>query len=243
MQGTTAHRTPPQYSQNLGMLLSNPRASRGICLLLSSSSSQFNRRCIITPTSPGNNNVSNGVLRTNVPTNNGTSTSVIYYITETTPATGDEPAFFFGNGIQPANDTDNLYYYKIGTGGHYKGSIAFTVNFYMPFNVPGQGASARVPRTYFYYREEGTSEWLKLPRSMEGNRVGYNNFMTFPTYDAPSLELTDGYVFNYGPDPVWAQGIRSVSLGSSANALGTENASQRTFFELKNAIQKSFPLS
>ncbi|MDC1197690.1 hypothetical protein N8035_02455 [Algibacter sp.] len=182
----------------------------------------WNNTCIITPTSPGNNNVSNGVLRTNVPTNNGTSTSVIYYITETTPATGDEPAFFFGNGIQPATDTDNLYYYKIGTGGHYKGSIAFTVNFYMPFNVPGQGASARVPRTYFYYREEGTSEWLKLPRSMEDNRVGYNNFMTFPTYDAPSLELTDGYVFNYGPDPVWAQGIRSVSLGSSANALGTE---------------------
>jgi hypothetical protein len=183
--------------------------------------------CVITPVAT-NPNGTTSVLSTNSPVNSFAFTSMMYYISAgdniDVSSNGDD---FFQNGIPGTQRTDNLYYHRIGTGAHTKGSLVFTSNLYVPWNGVSAFNSVRVPVTTFYYRIAGDAQWISLPRVYEDNRAGKNNVITSPSqisnqntvvqsFDSPDISnpgatFNFNLLFDYGPNPMWEQTVRAIN--------------------------------
>jgi len=183
--------------------------------------------CVITPVAT-NPNGTTSVLSINSPVSSFAFTSMMYYISAgdniDVSSNGDD---FFQNGIPATQRTDNLYYHRIGTGAHTKGSLVFTSNLYVPWNGVSSFNFLTVPVTTFYYRIAGDAQWISLPRVYEDNRAGKNNVITSPSqisnqntvvqsFDSPDISNPTvinnfNVLFDYGPNPMWEQTVRAIN--------------------------------
>ncbi len=167
--------------------------------------------CLLQPS------LGNSITRALVPTsNNGPLRARIWYISEQEI---DSNAEFTENGITvegqlpPSNSFSNI---RIGTGAHSKGTISFTMNTRVKDNGSFTDSKLRNPSWYIYYREEGATTWIPMPREYELNRVGNYVPDTGVTYsdnlqsDRPYLTTFD----NFAGYPYYGQGVRAFDYNS-----------------------------
>ena len=195
--------------------------------------------CVITPVATNPNGLTS-VLSVNSPVSSFNFTSMMYYISKNAIDTSVNGNEFFENGIPATTRTNNLYYNRIGTGAHRRGTLVFTPNLYVPWNGVDPQNSVTVPVTTFYYRFVGDTQWLPLPRSVEENRAGSNNIITSPSsininnlevqsFDSPDISNPAfpnnfNLLFDYGPNPMWEQTVRAIDYNSLTNTEEIEYA-------------------
>lgn len=134
------------------------------------------------------------------------ATNCVYYIGSSDPmasgaGVGSENIYFgSGKGIDGAfyDQYNDNFYHKIGTGGHKKGKIHFTVNTYAPNRPTLVPNSFRMPIARFYYRqptpENLNPNWTLLRRDQEINQVGVAGNSNSPTNDGPT-PIIDYYAY------------------------------------------------
>ncbi len=195
--------------------------------------------CVITPVATNPNGLTS-VLSVNNPVSSFNFTSMMYYISKNAIDTSVNGNEFFNNGIPPTSRTNNLYYNRVGTGAHRRGTLVFTSNLYVPWNGVDSQNSVTVPVTTFYYRFVGDAQWLPLPRSVEENKAGSNNIITSPSsinmnnlevqsFDSPDISnptatFNFNLLFDYGPNPMWEQTVRAIDYNSLTNTEEIEYA-------------------
>ena len=166
--------------------------------------------CLLQP------DIDNSFTRALMPySNNGPLVSRIWYIAEQQINNNAE---FTDNGItaegQLGTPNSNI---RIGTGAHSKGTISFTMNTRIQDNGNATNSVVRNPYWYIYYREEGATAWIPMPREYELNRVGNYFPNTGATYadnlqsDRPYL---DGVFNNFAGYPYYGQGVRAFDYNS-----------------------------
>jgi hypothetical protein len=136
----------------------------------------------------------------------------IWYIIGATSSFGTD-----GITIPPNEPTP--FEFRIGTGAHTSGTLAFTINAWT-----ATALNFKFDKAVFYYRIEGQTLWNVMQRSNEYNKAGLiNSGINAPTYDNPYY-LSNTWTVN-GPNPaLWLQAVRAIDYASFNQTSGVEYA-------------------